>query len=114
MMTSINKEGRILLAIQALERGQFKSERQAAMAYDINRYSLQRRRQGMASREDCRANNKKLTLQEEEALVRYIVDLIDRGYPPRVKFVGDLANLILQKRGVNPTGINWPSTFIKN
>jgi hypothetical protein len=77
------EEGRILLAIQALKLGYIQSVRAAAVAYDIPRSILQRRINGIASRRDTISNTQRLTPQEELAIVRYILDLDSRGFPPR-------------------------------
>ena len=82
-----NQEGRILLAIQALKLAQFQSVQAAAKAYDIPRSTLRDRIDGMASRRNSTPNSQKLTPKEEEAIVRYILDLYSRGFPPRPQAV---------------------------
>ena len=67
-------EAKVQLAIQALNRKQFKSERHAAATYSVPRSTIQRRRAGTQSRRDSQPNSKKLTLLEEEVLVRYVLN----------------------------------------
>ncbi len=55
----VQKEGRILLAHQAIERGQLSSVRQAALTYNVPEASLRARRRGRVARVDIRANNHK-------------------------------------------------------
>ena len=62
---SLYKEGRIALAISALDRQQFQSVRQAAAAYNVPRSTLRDRRAGKTTRRDSEANSKKLTKREE-------------------------------------------------
>jgi hypothetical protein len=106
------EEGRILLAIQALKLGYIQSVRAAAVAYDIPRSILQRRINGIASRRDTISNTQRLTPQEELAIVRYILDLDSRGFPPRPQTVQDMANLLLAERDATLVGKNWTSSFI--
>jgi hypothetical protein len=82
-----SKEGRVLLAIQSVKQGHSKSVRAAAISYDVSYATLQRRIDGIASRRDSIPNSRKLTLEEELAIVRYILDLDSRGFPPRPQAV---------------------------
>jgi hypothetical protein len=106
------KEGQILLAISAIERGQIQSVRHAAKTYDVPRVTLARRLDGIRARRDSTANLKKLTENEEEVIIRHILDLDSRGFSPRLKEVADMANHLLASRGEKPVGIKWPSNFI--
>jgi hypothetical protein len=110
---SSNQEGRILLAIQAIKQGQFKSDRAAAVSYDIPKTSLRNRINGMTSRRDSTPNSRKLTPQEESAIVRYILELDSRGFSPRPQDVREMADLLLAERDALPVGINWTTNFIK-
>ena len=54
-----------------------------------------------------------LTKLEEDVVDEYIVYLIDRGFPPRLAEVADMANSLRAERGLGQVGLNWPSTFVK-
>jgi hypothetical protein len=107
-----NQEGRILLAIQALKLRQFQSVRAAAVAYDIPVQTFRDRINGITPRYDTPSNARRLTSQEELAIVRYILDLDSRGFPPRPQSVQEMANLLLAERDESPIGKNWTSSFI--
>ena len=65
-----NTEGRIALALQAYQRGQFSSLRAAARAYDVPHTTLTRRNQGTPPRSDFTSPNLKLTQTKETALIK--------------------------------------------
>src|SRR4051794_31698180 len=109
---SSDQEGRIDLAIQALELGQFESIRAAAESYDIKWERLRDRLNGIPARRDCAPNTRKLTSYEEEAIVQYILDLDSRGFPPRPRDVQEMADLLLAERDASPVGKNWATNFI--
>jgi hypothetical protein len=110
---SISLEARILLALQALNQGQFLSSRAAAAAYNVSKSTLNTRRAGVASRRDIAPNSMKLTKLEEEVIVKAILDLDLRGYPPTYLRVRGQANLLLTARGGGEVGINWPANFVR-
>ena len=107
-----NQEGRIALAIQAYRTGQFKSLRHAAKTFNLPHSSLIYRYNGRAHRPAAPPNGRKLTLTEEETVVRYILDLDARGFPPLKAEVGDIADKILAERGAEPVGKNWVQRFV--
>jgi hypothetical protein len=108
------QEGRLLLALQAYQKGQISSIRKAASLYDVPRKTLQYRANGRVARADTRANRHKLTTIEEEVLVRWILSMDERGYPLRISAVRDAARLLLAQRiGSRASiGINWPRNFV--
>jgi hypothetical protein len=55
----------------------------------------------------------KLTRIEENVVTEHVIDLIDRGVPPRLADVADMANCLRAERGLGQVGLNWPSTFVK-
>ena len=63
------KEGRKLLALQALQKGQISSARRAAQLYNMSNSSLYDRIHGRALRTNLRVNNHKLTKTEELTLI---------------------------------------------
>jgi hypothetical protein len=111
-----HQEGRLLLAIQALEKGQFSSVRAAARVYDVPHTSLVERLCGRTNAKDSQVKNQKLSPTEESVLLQWIISMDDRGQSPRVATVRETANLILANRDPSaspPTvGVNWPKRFI--
>jgi len=103
---SSDKEGRVILAKEAIKIGQFPSVRAAARSYDVCPKTLQNRVHGMPSRDDCTPNSRKLTLYEEEAIIQYILDLDSRGFPPRPQDVQEMADLLLIERDASLVGKN--------
>ena len=63
--------------------------------------------------ETCNSQHK-LTPSEEETLVRYVLDLDIRGFPPRIVGVSDIADLFLAVYYRKPTGKNWAQRFVQS
>jgi hypothetical protein len=113
---SAEKEGRILLALQAVQNSQIKSLHAAAKLYDIPYTTLHNRATGVPSCVDKRWHSYKLTQLEEDSLSEWIVSINLRGVAPRPAIVRDMANILLATRGTQPpptVGENWTSAFIK-
>lgn len=91
-------EGRILLAIQAYQKGQFRSLKAATDSYDVPYSTALYRTKGRVARGDVRSANLKLTQNEESSLEQWILSMDQRGLSPRVDTVRQMANLLLQKR----------------
>jgi len=113
------QEGRILLAIRALDDGLIGSAYEAAGVYDVPYETLRRRRSGTRSRIETRPNCLKLTDQEEDVLVQWVLDIDSRGYAPRVAELRRKANMLLAERvrGTDEppltVGMNWTTRFIR-
>ena len=95
---SVEQEGRILLAVEAIQKQEIRSLREAARRYIVPYATLRTRRSGITNRVDIRANNHKLTQSEEESLLRWILSMDLRGSAPRPAMVGEMANILLLKR----------------
>jgi hypothetical protein len=111
----VDREGRIVLALKALDEGQITTIREAADLYDVPKSTLHRRVKGVQSRVEAIPNNLLLTVHEEEALLQYILDLDAQGFPPRRSLVEAAANLLLNSRGEQSPktcGKNWVSNFV--
>jgi hypothetical protein len=80
----VRKEDRTVLALQALRKGQFSSNRAASRVYNVPKSTLDYHVQGRATRVELRANNHKLSITEEQALIQWILSMDERGYPPRI------------------------------
>jgi predicted HTH domain antitoxin len=110
------QEGRILCAIQALEKQEKLSIRRAAEIYDIPKSTLHARLAGRTNRVEKRANSTKLTEIEENSLKQWIISMDIRGAAPRPAMVQEMANLLLATRGPTPIqtiGKNWVSNYVK-
>ena len=94
-------EGRITLALQAYQKGQFSSLRAAAYAYDVPPSTLHDRYRGITSRSDFIHPNRKLTQTEETVLIEWILSLDTRGVPPTQALVQQMAELLLAERVQN-------------
>jgi len=104
-------EGRIELALQAIQQGQFKRVRHAAKAFNVIHSTLQRRYNGTLARANCQPNRQKLTATEEQTVVQYILNLDSRGFAPRLCEVADMADKLLAVRGGQPVGKHWAERF---
>jgi hypothetical protein len=87
--------------------------RRAAAAYSIPRGTLLNRRAGIASKRDSTPKSKKLTKQEEAAIVQHIHGLCAREFPLTLNSVRDMANKLLAKRDAGTVGRDWPLNFVK-
>jgi hypothetical protein len=112
-MTKPSYEANILLAIQAIKRDPKLSIRAAAKLYNIPRTTLMDRRAGRTARRDTRSKSIILEKDEEEAIVLYVIELSTRVFPPRIRGIEEMANILLCVRGAPPVGVNWASNFIK-
>ena len=107
------QEARIILAIEAIQSSKKLSRRAAAKLYNIPETTLRARITGRPSRLETRPKAQLLTELEEVVIVRYILDMDERGFAPRVAGVEDMANYILESRGARHVGKLWAHRFIQ-
>jgi hypothetical protein len=100
-----SKEGNLLLAISAFQSGQCASVNAAAKLYDVVPKSLYRRINGGTSREDYTPTNKRLSLVEEEVIVKNILKLDAQGLSPTIALVKEMADSICKARGAPPVRV---------
>lgn len=109
-----NRETRIQQAILDYETRRYPTIRSAAAANDVDRKTLGRRLQGCNSRAIAREPQQLLSNQQEQMLVRWILDLEAQGHPPSFTQIRDLV-VIIQGNSTGPLSIgqNWISRFIQ-
>jgi len=112
-MTCTWKESDMLLAVQFVRQNPKVKIRKIARIYNVPRTTLCRRIQGMPTRLDTVNKAQRLTKLEEETIVRYILDLDSRAFPPRRSAVEDMANQLLAARDSGRVGKNWTSNFVR-
>jgi len=83
-LSTLEKEGRYLLALNAYRNGQFRTINAAATAYDVNYKTLLARSKGRLPRVTYPPNGRKLTTIEEKTLEDWILSLDACGLPPCV------------------------------
>jgi hypothetical protein len=111
-MVRSSDEKNVILALQALQNDPSLSLRTAAKTYNVSHTILRHRRAGRPARRDAVPNSKKLNKLEEEAIVKYIIDLVERYFPPRLIMVEEMANQLLHARGAPPVGKLWAHNFV--
>lgn len=90
-METFSEECRIKMALDAFKKGQFKTKKAAALAFDIPQTTLRHRIGGIASRTEKVANCRKLSNIEESTLSEWILDMDRRGLPLQLSTVHHLA-----------------------
>ena len=106
-------EARVILALEAMKNDKKLSIRAASKVYNVPRSTLSHRHAGRRARRDTSPNSRKLTKSEEEAIIRYVLKLCTRSFPPRLRDVEDMANQLLRVRDASPVGTKWPFNFVK-
>jgi len=91
-MESHSNEARLLLALEALQNDKKLKIFTAAKLYNVPVTMLCRRRAGRPVRRDITPKSRRLTDSEEKAIVQYILELVARSFPPRLRGVEDIAN----------------------
>ena len=111
---AVQREGRILLALKAIQKGQIKSTRAAAKAYNVSESTLRDRKNSRVSRVESLPNGRKLTAQEEQLLLNWILSADQRGLPPQIHIVREMAQILLQSRVKKDAyiGQQWVKRFI--
>jgi hypothetical protein len=114
---ALELEGKIEAAISAYNKQQIPSIKETARLFGVPYTTMQSRLKGRCARVNLRANSHKLTENEEETLVKWILDLDKRGLPPRPAFVENMANYLLSQRGSQglplQVGKNWVFNLVK-
>jgi hypothetical protein len=110
------REGRLVLATQALQNNQNLHAYRVARLYDVPRSTIQGRLSGSLPKATINARKRKLSPTEDQALVQWILDLAQRGFPPHIINVRRMADNLLAARGQTPppqpVGKNWVSRWI--
>ena len=94
-MASSSNESRIIIAIDAIKRDPKLTVRKAARIYNVSRTTLHSRRAGRLPRGEKRANSMKLIALKENVILEQIINLVDRGFPPRLEDKRDIADRLL-------------------
>ena len=91
---ALYREGRIVLAVYAHTQDKSTSFRKLTSLYGVPQSTTQGRAKGIKSRRDSIANNRRLTLAQEESLKEWILLMDRRGMLPRIITVQQMASLL--------------------
>ena len=108
------RETRMLQAISDYQTRRYTSILAAAAANDVNHVSLGRRLRGGISRAIAREPQQILSNEQEQMLVRWVLDLEAQGHPPSFTQIRDLV-LVIRGNSTGPFSIghNWIPRFIR-
>lgn len=112
-MSCQTQEARIIMAIEAIRSSRKISIRRAATLYTVPKTTIINRMKGKAPIAERRNARHILNVSEEETIVRYVLDLDLRGFPPRLEDVEDMANVLLATRRAGPVGKRWKYRFVQ-
>lgn len=112
-MNTFPYEARVNLALQALKDDQQLSIRAEARAHNVAERTVRRRRAGSRARCDLAANSRHLTDSEKETIVRLLLDMSARFFPPRLGGVEDMANRMMSVRHESRVGKNRASNLVR-
>jgi hypothetical protein len=108
-----SKEAQIQTALRTLQQDATLSQRCAAAIYSVPQRTISYQRAGGTSQPDCWPKSRNLDKLEGEVVVKHILELVARRFPPRLAAVVDMANSLRAERNLCQVGVNWPSTFVK-
>src|SRR5579859_6388152 len=112
-MRRMYKESDMILALNTLRMAPHLKIKKVAHIHNVPRTTLSDRYHGKPSRQDTQPNSRKLTELEELVIVRHILDLDSRSFPPRQSCVEDMVNRILLDRNAGHVGKNWTTNFVR-
>jgi hypothetical protein len=101
-----SNERQIQTALQALKQDATLSQRRAAAIYNVAQSTLSRRRAGQTPQADRWPKSRILEKTEEDVIVKHILKLVARGFPPRLTAVADMANSLRAERNMGYIGSN--------
>jgi hypothetical protein len=107
------RESDMTLALNTLRMAPHLKISKVARIHNVPRTTLSAQYYGRTSRHNTQPNSRKLTSLEESVIVRHILDLDSRAFPPRRSCVEDMANRILSDRNGGRVGKNWTTSFVR-
>ena len=107
-----------MLAEALCEDDEPRSYRALAERSGVSHSTLQHRYRGRESKEAKAQRQQYLTLEEEKAMIKFLLLMSSLGYPVRIKFIPSLAFSIARRRSatnkpIKPPGKNWARAFEK-
>lgn len=109
----LRREENIKQAIKHYQKSGEQSIRTSAETFDIPYTTLRDRLAGARSRHESHQGQQLLVPGEEKSLVRWILQMDDRGFPPKTRVVKEMATYLVQKRQSGRIlGNHWLERFL--
>jgi hypothetical protein len=83
-MPSQSNEANIILAVQTIHSDSKLSIRKAASIYNAPYTTLYHRFQGIIAQHNCTSKSRALTKTEKKTILKYVLNLNSRGFPPAI------------------------------
>jgi len=100
------REHMISQAISDLNSGILPSQKSAAAGYNVPRTTLQERLKGRKNARASHEHQQRLTGNQEEFFVEWILEEDQRGYPPSHARAREIATRILRMETITPLAEN--------
>ena len=108
------REESIQAAIRDFNAGVFTSQRSAAKAYNIPQATFSARIRGIQNSQTSHVYQQRLTPEQEDYLVQWILEEDARAFPPSHARTREMASRILKMNGDHkPIGKHWIAAFLK-
>jgi len=115
---AIQKEGRIELALQVYQQGQFSTSIITAKTYDVTQSTLQQRIINISSRLDSIFKKHLLMPTKEKSLVQWILSMNQHSMSPRIAIIQEITHLLVMQcfKSIISSSINqnWVQKFINH
>ena len=107
-----SNEANLQLALQEKRRNPQISWNKLGRIYTCCPNTIKNRYNGDQPKHIANLLKRNLKMSEEEAIARRIIDLDSRAFPPRLRNVEDMANILRRVRDASPVGKNWAGNFV--
>jgi hypothetical protein len=109
------REESLMRALNSYNNNEFPSIRATARAHVVSESTLRSRINGTTNRRAAHAHEQRLSSQQGEFLIEWILEQEAQGFPPSYARAREMATRILQLNGdFQPLGKRWVSKFIKD
>jgi hypothetical protein len=108
------REQRLQCALNSYNNHEFPSIRATARAHVVSESTLRSRINGTTNRRAAHAHEQRLSIQQQEFFVDWILEQETQGFPPSFARAREMATRILQLNGdTQPLGKKWINKFIR-
>ena len=112
-IASISNEYQLQLAFQTFEKDPQLNVRKATQLYNILHSTLSTQINNISTYTTTITNSRKLTALKEEIIVREVLDLDSRRFPPQMHDIEDITNRLLAIYDAIHIGPHWTFNFVK-